>query len=121
MERLTWGEKCQSSDGGIVLRHPRLMNSTVGGFEASASGVMGIFLIITRGFYMEVQIGLFCTKLKACKLLTWSHSKQVMLDIPYNEAFCAKTVARLRAFYFRDMFPFVSDEYIEGRLLLCER
>ena len=44
-----------------------------------------------------------------------------MLDIPYDEAFCAKTVARLRAFYFRDMFPFVSDEYIEGRLLLCER
>ena len=42
-----------------------------------------------------------------------------MLHIPYDEAFCAKTVAR--AFYFRDMLPFVSDEYNEGRLLLCER
>ena len=44
-----------------------------------------------------------------------------MLHIPYDEAFCAKTVARQRAFYLGDMFPFVSDEYIEGRLLLCER
>ena len=46
-----------------------------------------------RGFYIQIQIGLFCTKLKACKLLIWSHSKQVMLHIPYDEAFCAKTVA----------------------------
>ena len=41
-----------------------------------------------------------------------------MLHIPYDEAFCAKTVARQRAFYLGDMFPFVSDEYNEGRLLL---
>ena len=62
-----------------------------------------------RGFYIQIQIGLFCTKLLIW-LLIWSHSKQVMLHIPYDEAFCAKTVARLRSFYFRDMLPFVSDE-----------
>ena len=42
-----------------------------------------------RGFYIQIQIGLFCTKLKACKLLIWSHSKLVMLHITYVEAFCA--------------------------------
>ncbi|KAL2103190.1 hypothetical protein ACEWY4_000058 [Coilia grayii] len=74
-----------------------------------------------RGFYMQIQIGLFCTKLKACKLLIWSHAKQVMLHIPYDEAFCVKAVDRLREFYFRDMLPFVSDEHREGRLLFSDR
>ena len=112
----------KSSDGGIVLRHPRLMNSTewVDVMWRWPQVSYGIFLMITRGFYLEVQISLFCTKLKACKLLIWYHSKQVMLHIPYDEAFCADC-ARLRAFYLRDMLPFVSDEYNEGRLLLCER
>lgn len=74
-----------------------------------------------RGFYTQVQLGMFCTSLRACKLLIWSASKQILLHVPYNEAFCVNTVARLRSFYFKHMLPYVTDEYQEGRLLLCDR
>lgn len=74
-----------------------------------------------RGFYMQVQLAMFCTGLRACKLLIWIPSQQILLHVPYNEQFCAKTVARLKTFYFKYMLPHVSDEFQEGRLLLSTR
>ncbi|XP_041837800.1 uncharacterized protein LOC121637659 isoform X2 [Melanotaenia boesemani] len=71
-----------------------------------------------RGFYMQVQLGMLCTGLRACKLLIWSPSQQVLLHVPYNEQFCNTTVARLKAFYFKHMLPHMSDEFRAGRLLL---
>lgn len=43
-----------------------------------------------RGFYVQVQLGMFCTGLKACKLLIWVPSQQVLLHVPYNEQFCGR-------------------------------
>lgn len=74
-----------------------------------------------RGVYVQVQLGMFCTGLRACKLLIWVPSQQVLLNVPYNEQFCAKTVARLKAFYLKYMLPHVSDEFQSGRLLLSTR
>ncbi len=74
-----------------------------------------------RGFYMQVQLAMFCTGLRACKLLIWIPSQQILLHVPYNEQFCAKTVARLKTFYFKYMLPHVSDEFQAGRLLLSTR
>lgn len=75
----------------------------------------------SRGFYMQVQLGMFCTGLRACKLLLWAPSQQVLIPVPYDEQFCAKTVARLKPFYFKHMLPQVSDEFQEGRLLLSTK
>ncbi|KAL2103352.1 hypothetical protein ACEWY4_000220 [Coilia grayii] len=75
----------------------------------------------SRGFYTQVQLGLFCTRLRGCKLLVWSASKQILFDVPYDETFCVNTIARLRSFYFKHMLPYLADEYQEGRLLMCDR
>ncbi|KAL2095489.1 hypothetical protein ACEWY4_010208 [Coilia grayii] len=56
-----------------------------------------------RGMYMQIQLALLCTNLRACKLLLWSHLQQVMLHVAFDKAFCTKTVARLKDFYFRHM------------------
>lgn len=74
-----------------------------------------------RGFYLQVQLGMFCTGLRSCKLLVWVPSQQVLLQVPYNEQFCSKTVARLKTFYFKYMLPQVTDEFQAGRLLLSTR
>lgn len=74
-----------------------------------------------RGFYMQVQLAMFCTGLRACKLLIWVPSQQVLLHVPYNAQFCDKTVARLKTFYFKYMLPHVSDEFQAGCLLLSTR
>lgn len=74
-----------------------------------------------RGFYMQVQLGMFCTGLRSCQLLIWTPSQQVLLTVPYDKQFCADTVARLRIFYFEDMLPYVSDEFEKGSLLLSAR
>ncbi|XP_042264553.1 uncharacterized protein LOC121895458 [Thunnus maccoyii] len=74
-----------------------------------------------RGFYMQVQLGMFCTGLRSCQLLIWTPSQQVLLPVPYDKQFCADTVARLRIFYFEHMLPYVSDEFEEGSLLLSAR
>lgn len=71
-----------------------------------------------RGYYMQVQLGMFCTGLRTCQLLIWTKSEQHWLPVSYDEQFCVDTVARLRKFYFKDMLPYISNVVQEDRLWL---
>ncbi len=58
-----------------------------------------------HGYYMQVQLGMFCTGLTASKLLIWTPSQQVLISVAYDADFCAEIVPRLKAFYFKHMLP----------------
>lgn len=74
-----------------------------------------------RGFFVQVQLGMLCTGLRACKLLLWTPSQQVMLHVPFDEEFCSRTILRHKMFYFKYVLPFVAVEHEEGRLVFCHR
>lgn len=75
----------------------------------------------SRGFFVQIQLTMLCAGLRACKLLIWSSSQQVVVDVPFNKDFCSKIVARLKIFYFTYLLPYVAVEHQEGRLVLCAR
>ena len=73
----------------------------------------------SRGYYMQVQIGMHCTGLGKATLLLWSRSDNVQLPVPFDRNFAEQNVARLRTFYFAHMLPRIVDEFAHGRLQLC--
>lgn len=54
----------------------------------------------SRGYYMQVQLTVFCTGLKSARLLIWTPSEQVSFTVQYDEVFVREQVERLRGFYF---------------------
>ncbi len=72
----------------------------------------------SRGYYMQVQLGMFCTGLKTARLLIWTPDESVVLYVPFDEVFVREQVKRFRAFYFSSMLPRVVDDVLGGRLQL---
>lgn len=64
--------------------------------------------------FMQVQLAMLCAGLRACKLLIWSASQQVVLDVPFSEDFCSNPVARFKTFYFKYVLPYVAVEHEEA-------
>lgn len=75
----------------------------------------------SRGYYMQVQLGMFCTGLKTARLMIWTPDENVVLNVQFDEMFVREQVKRLRAFYFSCMLPRLVDEFVGGRLKLDER
>ena len=73
------------------------------------------------GYYMQVQIFMFCTGLERCKLLVWASSEQVFIDVPFDVKFCADVIPKLKPFYFTHMLTRIVDEFQSGRLILCSK
>lgn len=75
----------------------------------------------SRGYYMQVQLTMFCIGLKSATLLIWTPSEQVSFTVQYDEAFVRELVKRLRGFYFSRMLPRLVDEYAAGWFKLNKR
>ncbi|CAI5685839.1 unnamed protein product [Oreochromis niloticus] len=75
----------------------------------------------SRGYYMQVQLTMFCTGLKTATLVIWTPSEQVSFTVQYDEAFVKEQVKRLRGFYFSYFLPRLVEEYAAGRFQLNER
>ncbi len=75
----------------------------------------------SRGYYIQIQLTMFCTGLKSATLLIWTPSEHVSFTVQYDEAFVTELVKRLRGFYFSRMLPRLVEEYAAGRLKLNER
>lgn len=71
-----------------------------------------------RGYYMQVQLTMFCTGVHACKFFVWTARGHILLDVGYNDAFVQRHVERLRKFYLGKMLPRLTDDFREGRLRL---
>jgi len=74
-----------------------------------------------RGYYRQVQLGMFCTGLRMAKLLVWSSKEHILINVPYDAEYLAEQIKRLRGFYFSVMLPRVVDEFFAGRLKLNGR
>lgn len=74
-----------------------------------------------RGFYMQVQLTMFCTGLRKCKLLIWlNENDHSFLDVEYDENYVTSHVTRLRTFYAKKMLSCLVDEIEEDRLMLSK-
>ena len=73
-----------------------------------------------RGFYMQVQLTMFCTGLRKCLFFVWSDKGQAVVEVDYNEEYVMNTVNRLKKFYFISMLPRLADAFKDGRLCLSK-
>lgn len=72
-----------------------------------------------RGYYMQVQLTMFCTGLRKCVFFVWSQKGHLLVDVDFNEEYVHSLIMRLKKFYFLTMLPRLADDYNEGRLKLC--
>lgn len=75
----------------------------------------------SRGYYLQVQLGMFCTQLEKCKLLMWAPSEKIVIDVPFDLEYCLQILPKLKSFYFSQMLPRIVDEFLAGRLTLCKK
>ena len=73
----------------------------------------------SRGYYMQVQMGMHCTGLGKAMLLLWSSSDNIELVVPFDPVFVQQQVTRLRDFYFAHMLPRIVDDFLQRNLELC--
>ncbi|CAC5376654.1 unnamed protein product [Mytilus coruscus] len=60
----------------------------------------------SRGIYLQVQLTMYCTGLKQCKLLVWlGVDEHTYIDILYNETYVNNQVTRLKNFYVKKLLP----------------
>lgn len=65
----------------------------------------------SRGYYMQVQLTMFCTGLRKCVFFVWSEHKHLLVDVIYNEKYVQDVVCRLKSFYFSPMLPRLVDDF----------
>ncbi|KAK7495572.1 hypothetical protein BaRGS_00013270 [Batillaria attramentaria] len=73
-----------------------------------------------RGYYMQVQLTMFCTGLRECIFFVWSDRGHMLVPVHYNEEYVHHHVNRLRNFYFSSMLPRLADDFNAGSLKLCK-
>ena len=62
------------------------------------NGVLQLQKTDSRGYYMQLQLAMFCTGLKTVRLPIWSPHENVILTVQYDEDFVKERVQRLRGF-----------------------
>ena len=74
----------------------------------------------SRGFYSQMQLTMYCTGLRKCKLLLWRCSDDhKLIDIDYNQIYVENQIERLKKFYFTKMLHRIVDDVDSDRLILC--
>ncbi|CAG2253607.1 unnamed protein product [Mytilus edulis] len=75
----------------------------------------------SRGIYLQVQLTLYCTGLKQCKLLVWlGVDEHKYIDILYNETYVNNQVTRLKTFYVKKLLPCLVNEIQDDRLMMSK-
>lgn len=74
-----------------------------------------------RGYYRQIQLGMFCTGLRMAKLLVWSPKEHILINVPYDAEYSTHQVTHLRGFYFSVMLPRVVDEFSARRFKLNDK
>ena len=71
------------------------------------------------GFFQQIQLTMYCTGLRKCKLLIWlSADDHKFVDVFYDETYIINHVTRLRNFYAKKLLPCIVDEIQEDRLMM---
>lgn len=71
----------------------------------------------SRGYFMQMQLTMFCTGLQKSKLCVWRCPLDfVLIDIDYDQNYVEEHIQRLKEFYIRKMLPRIVDEIDNERL-----
>jgi len=73
-----------------------------------------------RGYYLQIQLNLFCSNLTKALLYVWTSQEQLAISVPYDETYTSETIKRLQRFYFSHYLPRCVDLYKLGRLKLTD-
>lgn len=63
---------------------------------------------------------MMCTGLQSCKLVIWTSSEHLELEVPYDEEYTKTQMLHLKNFYFTCMLPRLADDFSSKTLKLCK-
>lgn len=69
-----------------------------------------------NGYYSQVQLQLLCTEKPLCFFYVWSAQSDVLINVPFDPAYIAKNMPRLKKFYFAELLPRMVDMHNDGSL-----
>ncbi|XP_030840542.1 uncharacterized protein LOC105446123 [Strongylocentrotus purpuratus] len=61
------------------------------------------------GYYMQVQVAMYCAKATMCKFMVWTENEAVTVDVPFNQEWFSQQYSRLKEFYFMNLLPAITD------------
>lgn len=64
---------------------------------------------------------MMCLQLQTCKLVIWTQTEHLELDIPFDKVFTDEHMKHLQNFYFTHMLPTLVDEFVAKKVLLCSK
>ncbi|XP_071144096.1 uncharacterized protein [Mytilus edulis] len=89
--------------------------------QMNNNGILVLKVKGNRGFFLQIQLTMFCTELRKCKLLIWLNPDEFQfIEVPYDEQYVCEHVARLRTFYFKKMMNIIVDEIEDDRLVFSK-
>ena len=68
------------------------------------------------GYYYQVQVTMHCTGKRMCKLILWTRSKYIVVDVPYDQTWIQSQVEHLRQIYFGHLLPALADNIAYGHI-----
>jgi hypothetical protein len=73
----------------------------------------------TRGYYVQIQLTMYCCNSKKAKLLIWRDRDNFkVVNVDYDLPFITNTVSRLKTFYFTKLLPRIVDDHNAKRLVI---
>ncbi|XP_041947353.1 uncharacterized protein LOC121708620 [Alosa sapidissima] len=68
----------------------------------------------------KVQLTMMCTGLQSCKLVIWTSTEHLELEVPYDKEYTKTQMCHLKNFYFTHMLPRLADDFLTKTLKLCQ-
>ncbi|CAM4321455.1 unnamed protein product [Leuciscus chuanchicus] len=82
----------------------------------------GQYLICPKGkdgYYLQTQLTMMCLGLQSCKLVIWTPSEDIELEIPFDKHNTDAQVQQLQNFFFVHMVPRLADDFADKKIHLC--
>ena len=64
---------------------------------------------------------MMCLGLQSCKLVVWTPSEHIEVDIPFDKDYTDAHVQQLQKFYFLHKLPGLADDLAEKKMHLCPK
>ncbi|XP_071478852.1 uncharacterized protein [Diadema antillarum] len=61
------------------------------------------------GYYMQVQVAMYCSRRSKCKFMVWSPTECVIADVKFDDEWFKEQLSRLQTFYFNSLLPAITD------------
>jgi YqaJ-like viral recombinase domain len=73
-----------------------------------------------RNYFLQVQLNMYCAESKDALFYVWTSDDNLSVDVPYDDDYTNREVARLRKFYFSYFLPRCTDLFEQNLITLCD-